>query len=106
MTAATFALLIDGSTGGIRPAAPHDEDAVRLSVSTSVSGGCWMCSTASVQVSEVSTTFQLPWGHTADELGAGGGIVGENVICPLRGVMSGDQTRAAACYGRVSQNRH
>src|SRR5215472_4981636 len=33
-------------------------------------------------------TFQLPLGHTAAELGVGGGgIVGENVICPLRGVM-------------------
>ena len=29
MTAATFALLIDGSTIEIRPAAPRDEDAVR-----------------------------------------------------------------------------
>ena len=29
MTAATFALLIDGSTIEIRPATPHDEDAVR-----------------------------------------------------------------------------
>jgi hypothetical protein len=46
MTAVAFAPLIDASTAEIRPAAPHDEDAVRLPVSTQVPGGCWMCSTA------------------------------------------------------------
>ena len=47
-----------------------------------------MCSVTSVYVRDVSTTFQLPLGHSVAALGGvGGGIVGENVICPLRGVM-------------------
>jgi hypothetical protein len=87
MTAATSALLIDGSTAEIRPAAPHDEDAVRLPVRTLVPGARWLLD---VQhrlgvVSEVGTPFQSPSGHTADELDAGGGVAGENVICPCAG---------------------
>jgi len=39
-------------------------------------------------VSDVSRTVQFPFGHSVAALGAvGGGIVGENVIWPLCGVM-------------------
>ena len=47
-----------------------------------------MCSTTFVYVSDVSRTDQFPFGHSVLALGVGGGgIVGENVIWPLRGVM-------------------
>jgi len=36
----------------------------------------------------VSTTVQFPFGHSTAGLGGvGGGMVGENVICPLCGVI-------------------
>jgi hypothetical protein len=57
-------------------------------VRTSVPGGCWMCRTTSLYTSEVSRTDQFPFGHVVLELGVGGGgMVGENVIWPLWGVI-------------------
>jgi len=53
----------------------------KLSVRTSVPVGCWMCNTTLVNVSDVSTTLQFPFGHSVEGDGdGGGGIVTEKVI--------------------------
>src|SRR5262245_27398572 len=47
-----------------------------------------MCSTTFVYVRDVNRTVHFPLGQSDAALGvAGGGMVGENVIWPLRGVM-------------------